>query len=347
MTFSETSFLLSTMNNRHSSVRANGVRFWGYPSRNAPVTCIGIHTTENTLGTPAMNVARWQASTAPTPSSYHALVDASNIVRTTRDEHTAFHIVGLNSRSLGLSFTHQAHRWSASPNSQERDMLERGAQVAREWVEKYDIPIRWISLAEAQRGVKGFIRHSTADPSRRSDPGQNFPHALFFELIEGETFDEDRPYVTTGDDDPRAKIWKELASELLPNSPNAFRSPDGRFGPQTVRLTLEAFEVLGLSASDPSAPRVGPRSVQAARDELERRSRNPYEGKRLVAIADTVNFYNTPRWTNPTGNFRQGQGFPVVEGITTSGTSQWYRVRNSAGAGPFYITTRSDLVELR
>jgi len=157
-----------------------------------------------------------------------------------------------------------------------------------------------------------------------------------------------RGYVTTGDDDPRAKEWKELASALLPNSPNAFTNPNGLFGPMTVRLTLEAFEVLGLSASDPENPRVGPVSIQAAKDELAERQRNPFAGKRLVAIAPSVNFYDSQRWHDPTGQFLQGQGFPVIEGIIQDGSGhRWYRVRNSRGAGPFFVTTRSDLVEVR
>lgn len=74
--------------------------------------------------------------------------------------------------------------------------------------------------------------------------------------------------------------------------------------------------------------------------------RAPWRGKRLRAIGAQVNFYDSPRWDRPTGQLRRGQHFPTVEGLHEEGTSRWYRVRNSNGRGPFFITTREDLVAL-
>lgn len=183
--FSETRYLLSQRNNPNSRVRADGNRWWGYPSRSGSISCIVVHTTENSLGDGvAMNVARWQGSTAPSPSSYHKLVDTHNIVQTVRDDHTAFHAVGFNSRGLGLSFATRAADWGKNSTADTR-MLERGAWVAAQWCKAYNIPVRWISKAQGERGVKGLITHASVDPGRRSDPGANFPHDRFLKLIEG------------------------------------------------------------------------------------------------------------------------------------------------------------------
>jgi LysM repeat protein len=67
-------------------------------------------------------------------------------------------------------------------------------------------------------------------------------------------------------------------------------------------------------------------------------------GKRVEAIVAKVNFYNGPRWTNPSGVFTKGQGWVIVDLITTDGSKQ-YKVKNSAGK-VFYITARKDLVRV-
>jgi hypothetical protein len=178
--------LLTDYTNPHSAVRANGRRGWYYPARNGglgAITCIGIHTTENNPSpATALNVARWQATTAPAPSSYHVLVDSDHIVRTLHDVAVAFHIVGLNTRSLGLSFGTRHDWWGRYPQW-DAAALDNAAQVAAGWCRTYGIPVRWITLAEANRGVRGFIRHSVADPGRRRDPGDTFPAAEFFRLV--------------------------------------------------------------------------------------------------------------------------------------------------------------------
>ena len=67
-------------------------------------------------------------------------------------------------------------------------------------------------------------------------------------------------------------------------------------------------------------------------------------GKRVEAIVAKVNFYNTPRWTNPSGHFTRGQGWTIIDLITTNGSPQ-YKVKNSRGR-VFYITARKDLVRV-
>lgn len=181
----ETEFLLSERHNPHSRRRDDGGHWWGYPSRRKTVTAIVLHTAESPPSpASALNVARWQAFTAAVPSSYHVLVDSGHTVRTVLDSQTAFHVVGFNSPSVGLSFATRAALWGRYPEWDEA-ALQRGAEVARQWSALYDIPPRWITRAQALRGVKGFVRHSVMDPSRRGDPGSLFPSSRFFELVKG------------------------------------------------------------------------------------------------------------------------------------------------------------------
>lgn len=184
MSYRVEKLLLSERNNPNSDVRANGVRFWGYPSRRSPIRTVGIHTTENSPGPGvALNVAGWQAFRSTAPGSYHFIVDTRDLVRTLEDSFTAFHIAGHNAPSLGLSFATRASRWGLSA-SVDQAMLDRGAWVAAQWASQYAIPLRWLTKAQADAGQKGFVRHSTMDPTRRSDPGERFPSQEFFRLIQ-------------------------------------------------------------------------------------------------------------------------------------------------------------------
>lgn len=201
--FDETQFLLSQRNNPNSRVRSNGVRWWGYPSRTGETTCIVLHTTESNPGDgSARRVAGWQASTAPAPSSYHKLVDTGNIVQTVLDEQTAFHAVGFNSFSLGLSFSTRASLWGRN-NRTDTAMLERGAWVAAQWCKKYDIPVTLITNSQGRRGVKGIITHAAVDPGRRSDPGPNFPMDRFLSMV--------KEYVDGKQEDEWEVFWMSLS----------------------------------------------------------------------------------------------------------------------------------------
>lgn len=180
----ETRFLLSDRNNPHSRVRDDGNRWWGYPTRRGTITAIVVHTAESPPSpASALNVARWQAHTAPVPSSYQVLVDSDHTVRTVLDSQTAFHVVGFNSSSLGLSFATRASLWGRYPVWDEQ-ALTRAATVCRQWMALYDIPPRWLTRDQALRGDRGFVRHSTMDPDRRGDPGAKFPAARFMSLLD-------------------------------------------------------------------------------------------------------------------------------------------------------------------
>lgn len=68
------------------------------------------------------------------------------------------------------------------------------------------------------------------------------------------------------------------------------------------------------------------------------------KGKRIEAIVSTVNYYDTQRWTNPTGTFKKGAGW-IVDNLYRVNGSLQYRVQNSDG-DLYYITARQDLVRI-
>jgi hypothetical protein len=68
------------------------------------------------------------------------------------------------------------------------------------------------------------------------------------------------------------------------------------------------------------------------------------KGKRIEAIVPSVNYYDTQRWTNPTGSFKKGEGW-IVDNLYRVNGSLQYRVQNSNG-DLYYITARPDLVRI-
>lgn len=198
--------------NSNAPVRANGKRFWGYPSRNASVQLIAVHTAESVFDTSGADsgaeaVAGYQSRT-DRPSSYHTLVDRDSTIDTLPDTATSFGVVGYNSRALNLSFAMSAADWGNAAKAKAAEpMLHRAAKKAAEWCKKYDIPVRLITKAQADAGVKGLTSHGRLDPSRRSDPGLHFPWDRFLMLVRSYL---GSPSTTTPEDDMTPEQEKKL-----------------------------------------------------------------------------------------------------------------------------------------
>lgn len=95
--------------------------------------------------------------------------------------------------------------------------------------------------------------------------------------------------------------------------------------------------------------RIGDREfVSNARGEYVSKVKETYKdaGRRVVATAPRVNFYDTPRWDRPSGQFTRGQGWTIIDHLPDTGGSGHYKVKNSRDQ-IFYITARKDLVEVR
>jgi len=151
--------------------------------------------------------------------------------------------------------------------------------------------------------------------------------------------------VTVGDKGDDVRAWQRDLLALLGSDALPRWGADGDFGAETVAATNRAFRKLGLTSSDVARPLVGPRS-RGAMDTALGRSGQAWVGKRLVARR-SVRFYNSPQWHSPAGHMQPRHQFPNIEARLHVGAGVQYRVRNSAGRGPFYVTASPTYVELR
>lgn len=156
----------------------NGPNF--HPTRRKPIQFVVAHTAENLpyfkddVDKGAENVASYGSNTTR-DVSWHVTVDSDSIVWMLPDDHTAWHVRGYNSPSLGIEIATQAHRWDDAPEEWLAGVVENIAKVLAIWSQRHDIPLRRITREQADDGQKGIVAHADLDPSRRSDPGDDFP----------------------------------------------------------------------------------------------------------------------------------------------------------------------------
>ena len=165
-----------------------------YPTRNSPILGIVLHVTAGLEDfTPPDSGAEatiryGQSNTRP--ASWHGIVDSDSVIDCLPDNYTAFHCIGLNSPSLGLEIANRDAKWATKPEPWAGDTLKNGADWCRPRVAKYGLPIRLSTAAEVRAAVNagrpfGFTYHRYMDPSRRIDPGFDFPWNRFETLLRG------------------------------------------------------------------------------------------------------------------------------------------------------------------
>lgn len=179
--------------NRNAPVRGNGIRFWGYHTRDSNIRGIVMHTPEtledySPPDDAAENVARY-FSVVDRAASAHVCVDSDSIVPLLPDDATAFHAAGVNSSTLGIEAGYKATSWDDMSPKILQQVLNNLAVWTIPRVIQYRIPFKVITTkAEWEAGARGFLEHRLTEnwygtPGRRSDPG-NFPWARFFETME-------------------------------------------------------------------------------------------------------------------------------------------------------------------
>lgn len=258
----------------------NGDNF--YTSRRGELRIGVVHTAENlpywrdAEDKGAENVADY-ATTTNRAVSWHTTVDSDSTVRMLPDDYTAFHVRGYNSISVGMEIATQAHKWNSAPDDWLEGVIrETAAEIAR-WKTELGIPIRRISKADVDNGKWGVVGHAALDPSRRSDPGEDFPWDQVLALAKaiasgsepeeedeggaeptpepepesprtpgsgsGDLFEElplvSRQHSATGLDAGRSQALLLAHEYEIPASIKSDRTPDRRFGPRTEAVVEE------------------------------------------------------------------------------------------------------------
>lgn len=156
------------------------------PRRDKPSGVIVVHTAESALDeigedTGAEGVARY-ISERTTYGSYHRLADSDSVVAVARFEMTTYGDgTGSNDFAIHISFACRAADWPRMSRHRREAFIRNGAKAAAEaarWLRTehgITVPARRISRAQSDQRVPGFISHAERDPSRRTDPGAEFP----------------------------------------------------------------------------------------------------------------------------------------------------------------------------
>lgn len=165
-----------------------------YTTRTSPILGIVLHVTAGLEDfTPPDSGAEatikyGQSNTRP--ASWHGIVDSDSIIDCLPDSYTAFHVVGFNSPTLGLEIANRDAKWTGKPQRWVDDTIRNAAEWCRPRVEKYGLPVQLCTAAEVRSAVAarrkfGFTYHRYLDPSRRIDPGFDFPWAQFAGYLRG------------------------------------------------------------------------------------------------------------------------------------------------------------------
>lgn len=197
-----------------------------HPRRADPSGVIAMHTAENTPDFVAFDggaeaVANF-IRTRDTPGSYCDLVDSDSCMHLVRYLDEAFHDgTGTNPHSYGLSIATRADVWPFAPQAWRDGAIEQAAQAAgryAHWLRDRSgivIPAVRITADQARARTPGFVTHALLDPTRRSDPGRDFPWAQFLTRYTEIMEDDDMPTAEEIAEAMRPVIREEIDASLV------------------------------------------------------------------------------------------------------------------------------------
>jgi hypothetical protein len=234
----------------HHVNRNNGERVPWYTTRAKPVRLIVIHTAENLpdfdgSDSGAEAVAAYGAST--TRASWHSTVDSDSTIRMLPDGFTAWHVRGYTSESLGIELATQAAKWPTAPAAWTTRILNRAADVVAQWCLTHDLPPVLLDAADVAAGKKGITGHHVLDPTRRTDPGPEFPWTRFINLVTERLTMAVPAYA-------KPSVDKALAAGVFSSSTNI----EGGVTAYDLAVFLDRAGAFDSAAAGPAGPR-GPR----------------------------------------------------------------------------------------
>lgn len=123
-------------------------------------------------------------------SSAHVCVDSNSIVQCVRDRDVAWAAPNANHDGLHIELpgfkTQTKEQWT---DIYSIAVLSFGAYVTSIYCMKYDIPVRWLTVAQVRdKKSKGICGHADVtqafkNPTGHMDPGPNFPKELFIAMV--------------------------------------------------------------------------------------------------------------------------------------------------------------------
>jgi N-acetylmuramoyl-L-alanine amidase len=152
---------------RYSAVRQSGKR---------NVSQIGLIVIHCTQSHSARSSAQWFENTRAQGSA-HLVLDEFECYRTLDNDVIPWGAKGANTRGFHIEIAGWAE-WSRDDWMKRSQALRRAAYKAALHAVKFNVPIRWLSAAEAKAGKKGFVTHATCTQAfggTHSDPGRNCP----------------------------------------------------------------------------------------------------------------------------------------------------------------------------
>lgn len=118
--------------------------------------------------------------------SWHGGSDSDSHLYLLPPAYTAWHASDYNSSTYGWEISKRDTSWSDEPKAWVEATLKHAADGLRPVAKGYNIPHRLLTRAQVDAGMSGFTYHMWLDPTRRSDPGADFPITRFFELLKGD-----------------------------------------------------------------------------------------------------------------------------------------------------------------
>ncbi len=220
-----------------------------YTTRTGRILGIVLHVTagleDHTLPDRGAESAIAYGQRNTRPASWHGIVDSDSIIDCLPDNYTAFHVVGYNSRTLGLEIANADAKWTGKPSAWVDRTIRNAAAWCRPRAARYGLPIQLANKQQVDAAIRagrpfGFSYHMWLNPDTRIDPGKDFPWAKFERYLRdgvsgmaalapvpppGVKVIGDSRFTVDGIADAATiKAWQRIWGV----------DPDGLWGPQTV-----------------------------------------------------------------------------------------------------------------
>ncbi len=141
----------------------------------------------------AENTARY-AGTTTRQVSWHAGNDSDSIIELLPPHYVAWHTIGYHDATYGHEISKRHMTWTGMPAAWVTATLTLAAQHMGKIARDAGIPFRHISKEQLDKAIAagdpsmgGFVGHRQLDPTRRTDPGTDFPWERFLTMARGET----------------------------------------------------------------------------------------------------------------------------------------------------------------